>query len=60
MRKSLIYSIDLSDDDRSLRWDNVPDPVIKSEEVLVEVYVADVNRADLMQREGDYRPGRPE
>ena len=42
--------------DRSLRWDNVPDPQIKSEEVLVEIHAAALNRADLMQREGDYPP----
>ena len=49
-------------DDRSLRWDNVPDPVIKPEEVLVEIHYAALNRADLMQREGDYPPpaGCPE
>ncbi|MBE6700729.1 MAG: NAD(P)H-quinone oxidoreductase [Ruminococcaceae bacterium] len=52
----------LVNDDRSLRWDNVPDPVIKSEEVLVEIHAAALNRADLMQREGDYPPppGCPE
>ena len=42
--------------DKSLRWDNVPDPVIKTEEVLVEIHAAALNRADLMQREGDYPP----
>lgn len=42
--------------DRSLRWDNVPDPKIKSDEVLVEIHAAALNRADLMQREGDYPP----
>ena len=46
----------LVNDDRSLRWDNVPDPQIKSEEVLVEIHAAALNRADLMQREGDYPP----
>jgi NADPH2:quinone reductase len=46
----------LINDDRSLRWDNVPDPKIKSEEVLVEIHAAALNRADLMQREGDYPP----
>ena len=46
----------LVNDDRSLRWDNVPDPVIKSEEVLVKIEAAALNRADLMQREGDYPP----
>ena len=39
----------LVNDDRSLRWDNVPDPKIKSEEVLVEIHAAALNRADLMQ-----------
>lgn len=48
----------LVNDDRSLRWDNVPDPVIKPEEVLVEIHAAALNRADLMQREGDYPPRR--
>lgn len=49
-------------DDRSLVWDNVPDPVIKDEEVLVKIEYAALNRADLMQREGDYPPpeGCPE
>ena len=46
----------LVNDDQSLRWDNVPDPKIKSEEVLVEIHAAALNRADLMQREGDYPP----
>jgi len=52
----------LVNDDGSLRWDNVPDPQIKSEEVLVEIHAAALNRADLMQREGDYPPppGCPE
>ena len=50
------------DTNRSLRWDNVPDPQIKSDEVLVKVAAAALNRADLMQREGDYPPpaGCPE
>ena len=48
--------------DKSLRWDDVPNPVIKSEEVLIKVHAAALNRADLMQREGDYPPppGCPE
>lgn len=49
-------------DDRSLVYENVPDPVIKPDEVLVKVAYAALNRADLMQREGDYPPppGCPE
>ena len=52
----------LVNEDKSLRWDNVPDPVISPDEVLVKVAAAALNRADLMQREGDYPPppGCPE
>ena len=52
----------LVNEDRSLRWDEVDNPVIKPEEVLVEIHAAALNRADLMQREGDYPPppGCPE
>ena len=52
----------LVNEDRSLRWDNVPDPVMGEEEVLVKIEAAALNRADLMQREGDYPPppGCPE
>lgn len=52
----------LVNDDRSLRWDNVPDPVVGEEDVLVKIEAAALNRADLMQREGDYPPpeGAPE
>lgn len=52
----------LVNEDRSLRWDEVPKPMIKDEEVLVEIHAAALNRADLMQREGDYPPppGCPE
>ena len=52
----------LVNDDRSLRWDDVPNPVLSEDEVLVKVEYAALNRADLMQREGDYPPpeGCPE
>ncbi len=52
----------LVNNDRSLRWDNVPDPVIGAEDCLVKIAAAALNRADLMQREGDYPPppGCPE
>ncbi len=42
--------------DRSLRWDNVPDPVCGPEDCMVKIEAAALNRADLMQREGDYPP----
>ncbi len=49
-------------ENQSLHWDNVPDPILAPEEVLVKVAYAAINRADLMQREGDYPPppGCPE
>ena len=52
----------LVNNDKSLRWDEVPNPVIKEDEVLVKIKAAALNRADLMQREGDYPPpaGCPE
>lgn len=46
----------LVNDDRSLSWSDVENPVISPEEVLVEIHAAALNRADLMQREGDYPP----
>ena len=52
----------LINDDKSLSWSEVGNPVIKSDEVLVKIGAAALNRADLMQREGDYPPppGCPE
>jgi len=52
----------LVEKDKSLSWSDVPDPVITSDEVLVKIEAAALNRADLMQRDGDYPPpaGCPE
>ncbi|MBR5868103.1 MAG: NAD(P)H-quinone oxidoreductase [Clostridia bacterium] len=52
----------LVQDDRSLVWVDVPDPVVGAEDCLVKSEAAALNRADLMQREGDYPPppGCPE
>lgn len=41
---------------QELTWSEVPNPVITSEEVLVKIHYAALNRADLMQRAGDYPP----
>lgn len=46
----------LVEKDRILTWSEVPDPVMKDEEVLVKIECAALNRADLMQREGNYPP----
>ena len=52
----------LVNDDRSLRYDNVPDPILSEDDCLIKIEAAALNRADLMQREGDYPPppGCPE
>ena len=52
----------LVNEDKSLRWDNVADPVLGNDDCLVKIEAAALNRADLMQREGDYPPpaGCPE
>ena len=44
----------LVDKDQNMVWSEVADPVIGEEEVLVKIYAAGVNRADLLQRQGKY------
>ena len=43
-------------EDKSLVWSEVPDPVRRENEIVMEVHAAALNRADLMQREGNYPP----
>ena len=52
----------LINEDKSLRWDEVADPVCGAEDCIVKIEAAALNRADLMQREGNYPPppGCPE
>ncbi|HBC88482.1 MAG TPA: quinone oxidoreductase [Lentisphaeria bacterium] len=52
----------LVDANRKLVWSEVPDPVRKENEVIIEVHAAALNRADLLQRAGHYPspPGWPE
>lgn len=42
--------------DRTLVWQEVPDPACAADEVLVDVHATALNRADLMQRAGNYPP----
>lgn len=44
----------LVNENKDLVWSDVPDPVIKDDEVLVKIYAAALNRADLLQRQGKY------
>jgi len=46
----------LINDDKSLRWADVSDPIVGAGDVLVKIEAAALNRADLMQREGNYPP----
>lgn len=42
--------------DRRLVWQDVSDPTYGPAEVLVDIHAAGLNRADLMQRAGNYPP----
>ena len=44
----------LVDDKQNLVWSDVADPIINDDEVLVKIYAAALNRADLLQRQGKY------
>jgi len=50
------------DNEKNLVWSDVSEPVAGENEILIEVHAAALNRADLMQREGNYPPppGWPE
>lgn len=52
----------LINDDQSLKWDEVPNPIVGEEDCLIRIEATALNRADLMQREGNYPPppGCPE
>ena len=55
-------AIVINKSDQSLSYTDVENPVLKNGEVLIEVHAAALNRADLLQREGNYPPppGCPE
>ena len=42
------------DENLNFKWADMPDPVRKADEVLIQVHAAAVNRADLMQKDGCY------
>lgn len=44
----------LVDASRKLVWTQVPDPVMKEDQVLIQIHAAALNRADLLQRQGTY------
>jgi len=46
----------LINEDKSLTWSTVPDPERKEGEIIIDIRAAALNRADLMQRAGNYPP----
>ena len=50
-----MYAIELTKDDH-LEWTKIEDPVIREDEVLLQVHAAALNRADLLRRAGQYPP----
>lgn len=44
----------LVNDEKDLVWSEVADPTVADDEVLVKIYAAALNRADLLQRQGKY------
>lgn len=48
--------IDTTQADRPLFWRETADPAFGPDEVLVEIHATALNRADLMQRAGNYPP----
>lgn len=48
--------VDEQSPERTLRWAEVPDPIPGPGEVLVDIHATAVNRADLLQRAGNYPP----
>ena len=49
-------------DDNHLIWTDVANPVANHDEILIKIHAAALNRADILQREGNYPPppGCPE
>lgn len=54
--------VDATQPGRPLVWQTTADPVLGPDEVLVDIHATALNRADLMQRAGNYPPppGAPE
>jgi putative PIG3 family NAD(P)H quinone oxidoreductase len=53
-----MYAIQVQSDqpDRPLVWQEVPDPTYGADDVLVDIHATALNRADLLQRAGNYPP----
>lgn len=49
-------TIQTGQENNPLIWQEVPAPIYGDDEVLVDIYATALNRADLLQREGNYPP----
>jgi tumor protein p53-inducible protein 3 len=49
-------TIQTGQENNPLIWQEVPAPIHGDDEVLVDIYATALNRADLLQREGNYPP----
>ena len=50
-----MYAV-VTDAKQALVWTEVPDPAPGDDEIVIDVHATALNRADLMQRAGDYPP----
>jgi NADPH2:quinone reductase len=50
-----MYAV-LVDENRALVWRQVPEPAPQADEILVEIHATALNRADVLQRAGNYPP----
>ena len=48
--------VDTESPNRDLRWQTIAAPVVEQGQVLVNIHATAVNRADLLQRSGNYPP----
>lgn len=48
--------VDTSQPERPLRWQEAPDPTCGLDDVVVDIHATALNRADLLQRAGNYPP----
>lgn len=51
-----VHAVTVTGPDNALAWSEVPEPVAREGEAVVEVVASAVNRADLLQRQGFYPP----
>lgn len=52
----LAIVVDTDSPQRTLRWEEVADPIAAAGEAIVDIHATAVNRADLLQRAGHYPP----